>query len=69
MSSSSTAELRQATSVEVATFVKMFRKMRGWSQDTLATLARSGGPHRPAGGTRRTEQSRYKKGNLRRLRP
>ncbi len=40
MSSSSTAELRQATSVEVATFVKMFRKMRGWSQDTLATLAR-----------------------------
>ena len=40
MSAQDTAELRQATPMEVATVVKMFRKMRGWSQDTLATLAR-----------------------------
>ena len=40
MSDSNTSDFRKATPAEVATVVKMFRKMRGWSQDTLATLAR-----------------------------
>ena len=40
MTSTMQASLREATPDEVAALVKMFRDVRGWTQDTLAALSR-----------------------------
>lgn len=40
MTAASDVRLREATPAEVATLVRMFREVRGWTQDTLAALSR-----------------------------
>ncbi len=40
MTAATPTSLREATSAEVAQLVRMFREVRGWTQDTLAALSR-----------------------------